>query len=293
MVKLPFFLRNRASVNNEDTAKSLLSNNCLGVVDSMIKLYVLSDQRHKVSPLLIALLSGKYGRIKDKYRMQLHVRVVICAITVNFDYAHALYHVKKARGYLRVKNNNYSPFEIMLFYCVYGWAHITNSIMEGSVAKGIISFNHVERVAPTCDKVAMVILTRVRQAMSIICKVTAGSVIEAVDRVVSLDDIAEHVPINVVYSCINAGFCVNPSEMKTKQDPLFYEFVEAYGLVEFPLCCKYERGNPETITKCVNEFISVYTNEAPKYRATEQDIIALEEKYYITFNRETLRFKHL
>lgn len=291
MIKLPFFMKRNAEVESAPTARSLFDKNLIDVVDSLIKLFVLNGHKEKVSTLLVDIIGGKYGKVKDKFKMQLHVRVAICAITSNFDYSHALYHIKKARDKLMIKKNTYSPFDIMLFYCVYGWANISNNIKEGSVGKGLISFNHVERMAIHSDKVAMNILTRVRQAMSVICKVTKGSVTEYIDRIVSLDDIAEHTSVETVYTCTNIGFGINPRELNNKLEPLFYMFVSEYGLLTHPLCGKYERGNPETITTCINEFIKVYTNEPPRYRITEQEMIALEEKYFVNFNRETLKFK--
>lgn len=286
MVKLPFL---KCKTYDDDdvrkrSARLLLKHNCTGVVDSLIRLYLMTDQRYQISSMLIGLLNGKYGQVRCRYRMSIHLRVAICAITVHHDKSCAMYHIQKAR--LIVSKHKHTQFEIVLFYSLLAWANIAG----GDSAKGIICLNHVQRVATDTDISTVGILNRVCKCLMLICKLTSGLIIDSIDNLVSLNDVGERVMLNTIYECINAGFYVECNRYKATQYPLFLEFAKSYILLENPLCCTYDISKPGNVTDCINEFICVYTNEACKYSFTEEDIVALENKYKKVFNRKTLKF---
>jgi len=288
-----FNLTNNSVSIEKNVSRDMRDRYFIESVDSFIKLSMALGEPYTVIQILRDILHGKYGMVATKHKMQLHVRVAICAITVHFDHECALYHIKRARALV---NRQLPPFELMLFYCVYGWAHINTKINEGSVSKGIMSFNYVERVAPT-DAVSVKILARARKCLAIICRITDDSLVDAIDKVVTLDDIADHADLLHTYDCINLGFKMSNNEKQRRRSwfntcryKLFVDMVDLYSCITSPLAGPYERGNPATITKCVNEFLSIYTDESTKYQATEKDIIELEEKYDIHFDRKTLKF---
>lgn len=265
--------------------------------DAYIKICLAANQPYKVLEFINDALLNKYVTVSRHHRAQLHTRAAISAITIQFDHECALYHIKRARAYI---GKHVHPFDLLLFYCVLGWAHVNRINGEGSDAKGILAFKHAERVAQN-DPHSTKIVGRTRKCLSIICRVSDGSIIEEADKIVSLQDIADRVPLHHVYSCINAGFRLLASDQRQgvkwyttfrpNKNRLFTEMVELYSLVPAPFAGPYERGEPNTITNCVNEFLSIYTNESNKHQATERDVIALEEKYHISFDRNTLKFK--
>jgi hypothetical protein len=264
-------------------------------VDSYIKICLAANQSYKVFGFLVNVLRGVYGPVSNKHRAQLHTRAAICAIKL--DHSCVLHHVKRAKVFL---GKHMHPFDLLLFYCVYGWAHVNRVNGEGSEACGILSFKHAERIAPS-DIVSTKIVDRTRQCLSIICRVSDGSIIESVDEIVSLQNIADRSPLDHLFSCVNKGFRLRHRDQlkrsrwynnfRRNKEALFTEMVELYSLVPTPLSGQYIRGAPDTITMCVNEFLSIYTEESNKYQINERDVSLLEKKYHIQFNRDTFKFK--
>jgi hypothetical protein len=71
---------------------------------------------------------------------------------------------------------------------------------------------------------------------------------------------------------------------------LYRSLVDCYLQMSHPLCGIYERGDNDMFTKCVNEFLLVYTKEHRRFQVSEEEVAQLERQYEIRFNRANMKF---
>tara|TARA_B100000508_G_scaffold97045_1_gene75999 strand:- start:21 stop:686 length:666 start_codon:yes stop_codon:yes gene_type:complete len=207
--------------------------------------------------------------------------------------------IKALRNVNVSKHKIYDRHDIMLFYCVMARLYA----YQGSACKCIMTLKQLENCLYDCDMTHPVVKRIKRRAesfLAVICKAKSGSYIDEAATLVTPEDLKELVSIEKLYKVLHVAFHNKSTEnkkiyrKKAKRDLLYDKVKEAYFDLPNPICGAYERGMPEQRVPCINEFLTIYTNEPRRAVVKEDDIQALEMEYpEITFNRNNLKFVKL
>lgn len=260
----------------------LKSKNVLMVIDTLFKVNNdATNYRHNLEKAK----NGKFGKV-DK--MSIYLRLAV--MNIKLDPYCAMYWITKARRHATIKRKSYSSVDTILFYCCYTWA----CLQVGRPAQAISGIQQIERCILDDRGVwasGTTVLRRARVLLIMVSGTALGRISDAADNLVNMGDVVGALSLTNSYEIINLAF-KNNKPVKRKllhyrtyhRHKLCRQLTDAYLNLEAPLCGAYVRHDPNMRTVCINEFLSVFTDEPRRAEVTEQDVGQLEEKYSVVFN---------
>ena len=290
--------KDNAHVGEIDEPKEYFRQYPVAVIDSVLKLNNMngvSDSDIDYVNYVGLAIKGSFGKIQRRFLMPLYVRSAIISYDTDPEFSEK--QAIKARSLIvKSKKKVYSRHDIMLFYCVLARLYA----FQGNAASCIIALNQLSHCLLDCDMTHPTVKgieRRSRVFMEIICKTRQGSYIDAAASLVSPSDITDLVSVDKLYKVLHVAFhnkkgtTTRLSKGRKNRDILYNKLVDKYYALEDPICGKFERGNPEHRTVCVNEFLTIYTNEPRRAYVTEEQMCEVEAQYpEITFRRNNLKF---
>lgn len=280
----------------DDTSKRYFKEYPLAVLDCVLKMS--GDDRSDYQYYVGLATKGVFGRLKGRFAMPLFVRLSILYYDQDPEFAEL--QAKKALNTIHFGTNKvYTRHDIMFFYCVMARLYA----FQGNAVNCIMSLKNLENCILDCDTTHPVIKgiqRRAKSFLAVICRAKQGSYIEEANALVSPADISNLVSIEKLYKVLYVAFHNKKTQNKyrnrkrSKRDLLYDKIKELYFELPNPICGAYERGRPEMRTTCINEFLTIYTDQPRRSDVTEDDIRQLEVDYpEITFNRNNLKFLNL